>query len=86
MSSITSPRPPASTSVKTAATQEVVINGETKVIRSGATVADLLDELQLGRERVAVEVDRRIVRRADWDAYDLAAGSAVEIVHFVGGG
>ena len=65
---------------------EIMLNGEPRRIRCGSTVRDLLDELELGVERVAVEVDRRIVRRADWSDRELPAGAAVEIVHFVGGG
>ena len=65
---------------------EILLNGNSHHIRSGSTVRDLLDELGLGVERVAVEVDRRIVRRNDWAGRELAQGAAVEVVHFVGGG
>ncbi|HSF23872.1 MAG TPA: sulfur carrier protein ThiS [Blastocatellia bacterium] len=47
---------------------------------------DLLDGLGLKPERLAVEVNQRIVRRADWTSTTLADGDKVEIVHFVGGG
>ena len=65
---------------------EIVLNGDRRRIRPGSTVLDLLGELELGIERVAVEVDRRIVRRSDWADRKLASGAAVEVVHFVGGG
>jgi thiamine biosynthesis protein ThiS len=65
---------------------EILLNGDPHHIRAGSTVRDLLDELGLGVERVAVEVDRKIVRRADWDGRNLAPGASVEVVHFVGGG
>ena len=65
---------------------EIMLNGDPHRIRIGSTVRDLLAELGLGVERVAVEVDRKIVRRADWDSRDLAPGASVELVHFVGGG
>jgi thiamine biosynthesis protein ThiS len=65
---------------------EIWLNGEPHRIRAGSTVRDLLDALELGVERVAVEVDRRIVRRADWADRKLTSGASVEVVHFVGGG
>ena len=65
---------------------EIVLNGDRRRIRTGSTVLDLLGELELGIERVAVEVDRRIVRRSYWAGRELAPGAAVEVVHFVGGG
>lgn len=65
---------------------EIVLNGDRRSIRAGSTVVDLLEELELGTERVAVEVDKKIVRRAEWSGCELSAGAAVEIVHFVGGG
>ena len=64
----------------------VTVNGDQKHMDEGTTVASLLDVLQLGPERLAVELNRRIVRRADWAGTQLAEGDRVEIVNFVGGG
>lgn len=62
------------------------VNGEEREIVEGCTVGQLLDELQVLRQRVAVEVNQRVVRRADHDSHRLQAGDRVEVVHFVGGG
>ena len=62
------------------------LNGQDRTIQPGTTIVSLLAELGLPRDRVAVEVDREIVRRADWEGTQLTPGVAVEIVHFVGGG
>jgi len=62
------------------------VNGEDKDVAEGATVATLVEALGLGHERVAVEVNRKLVRRAQWPEAALADGDVVEIVHFVGGG
>lgn len=62
------------------------VNGEDKDVEDGATVATLVAGLGLGQERVAVEVNRKLVRRATWAEAALADGDVVEIVHFVGGG
>lgn len=64
----------------------IVLNGEPKEIDANLSVAALLDELGLTPERLAIEVNRRIIRRADWPSTTLAEGDKVEVVHFVGGG
>jgi len=40
----------------------------------------------LDAQRVAVELDRRIVKQPGWNETLLRAGAQIEIVHFVGGG
>lgn len=64
----------------------LMVNGEAREVPAGATVALLLAALGLADRRVAVEVNRRIVRRGTYEAAALADGDVVEIVHFVGGG
>ena len=64
----------------------VVINGEEREVPEAITVAGLLDFLGVPRERVAVEVNLAVVRRADHGHHVLAAGDQVEVVAFVGGG
>lgn len=62
------------------------LNGEIFRVPAGTTLADLVRRLELAEDRVAVELDRRIVRRAEWADRRLEAGAAVEIVQIVGGG
>lgn len=64
----------------------ITVNGEAQEMEEGKTVADLLTLLELKPERLAVELNRRIIRRANWEQTTLAEGDHVEIVHFVGGG
>lgn len=64
----------------------VVVNGERKEVAEGVAVAELIKHLGLKPERLAVEVNRAIVRRGDWPSTTLSEGDRVEIVHFVGGG
>src|ERR1700686_1402696 len=45
---------------------EIVVNGETKTAAEGQTILGLLLQLELDPERVAVELDRRIVRQPHW--------------------
>ena len=62
------------------------INGETRTVRDGLTVADLLVELELGTEGIAVAVDGRVVRRATFSEVSLRDGDAIEIIRAVAGG
>jgi len=67
-------------------TVDVVINGEHKPITPGVTLLELLAELELDPRTVVVEHNRRIVRRPALAEVTVAAGDAIELVHFVGGG
>jgi sulfur carrier protein len=63
------------------------VNGESRTVQLGATVADLLHELQLDPRQVVVEHNRQILRdRGQLATRALAAGDVLELVHFVGGG
>ncbi len=69
------------------ATVALTVNGETRAIPEGSTLADLLGALKLDPRLIVVEHNREILR--DRDAYstlELAPGDVLELVHFVGGG
>jgi thiamine biosynthesis protein ThiS len=63
----------------------IIVNGEARAARAGDT-SDLVRALDLDPERLAIELDRRIVKRAEWATTVLPAGAQIEIVQFVGGG
>jgi thiamine biosynthesis protein ThiS len=65
---------------------QVIVNDEPRTLADGATVAELVTALGLGPRRIAVELNRTIVPRADYGAVRLTDGDSVEIIHFVGGG
>lgn len=65
---------------------KVSINGEPRELKEGATILELLQELGVVRERVAVEVNTEVVRKTHHAERRLAEGDKVEIVTFVGGG
>ncbi len=62
------------------------INGETRTVRDGSTVAELLAELELGTEGIAVAVGGQVVRRATYTEVALRDGDAIEIIRAVAGG
>ncbi len=65
---------------------EIIVNGDRRKTEPGANVRSLLRELDLPESRVAVERNRVIVRKPDYEGTDLAEGDRIEIVTFVGGG
>jgi len=65
---------------------DVVINGEHKRVTPGASLLDVLGQLQLDPRAVVVEHNRRIVRRPALGDVKVKEGDAIELVHFVGGG
>lgn len=69
-----------------AANITVIVNGDERQVRVGETIAGLVRDLALDPERLAVELDRRIIKRAQWASTPLVAGAQLEIVQFVGGG
>ncbi len=64
----------------------ITLNGAPATVPDGASVADLVRRLGLPAERVAVELNGAIVRKAEYEATRLPAGAKVEVVGFVGGG
>jgi thiamine biosynthesis protein ThiS len=78
--------PPISENLTESKTIEIVLNGEPKRVPAGLSVWELLTELGVDPERVAVELNRVIVRQPDWRERKVESGATVEIVQFVGGG
>ena len=69
-----------------AAPAPFVLNGAERPLERPLTVGVLVAELGLPRERVAVELNGAIVRKASYDATVIEPGARVEVVSFVGGG
>ncbi|HLW54063.1 MAG TPA: sulfur carrier protein ThiS [Candidatus Angelobacter sp.] len=65
---------------------ELQINGEKRDFPDGLTVTTLVAHLGMKTDRVAVELNREIVPRSNWETTALKSGDELEIVHFVGGG
>jgi sulfur carrier protein len=64
----------------------VLLNGESKEVPEGINLEELLTLFSLPRERVAVEQNREVVRRANWSATKVHDEDRIEVIHFVGGG
>ena len=68
------------------ARMELIVNGEPKICVERISLADFIEQLGMKGDRVAVELNREIVTRAQWTVTRLHEGDRLEIVHFVGGG
>jgi len=64
----------------------IVLNGENKDIPAGLTVKGLLEHLGIKPERVAVEINEDIVRKATYAEIHIKENDRVEVVQFMGGG
>ena len=65
---------------------EIRLNGESRALPDSLNIQQLLEHFGLPRDRVAVERNRKIVPRADWERVSVSTGDELEVVHFVGGG
>jgi len=64
---------------------QVKVNGDSRDIPDGTTIRGLVQQFNLVPEKVAIEINRRLVRAEKYDQ-PLNAGDEIEIVTFVGGG
>jgi thiamine biosynthesis protein ThiS len=64
----------------------VFVNGEEKEFGVPISLAELIEQLNLPAARIAIELNREVVRRSDWGSTMLKDEDRIEIVHFVGGG
>jgi len=64
----------------------LIINGKAQTFPGSLNLTQLIEQLGMKGDRVAVELNREIVSRAQWPGTQLSDGDQLEIVHFVGGG
>lgn len=66
----------------------MIVNGETFSISNlkEKSIISLLEHNKLSPGRVAVEVNGKIIKKADYPTVNLQDSDKVEIIHFVGGG
>ena len=64
----------------------VILNGEKKELAASVNLAQVVDDLALSSQAIAVELNGRVVRRAEWPQTVIGENDRIEIVHFVGGG
>ena len=67
-------------------TMQIHLNGETKQVASALTAAQLIEDLGLTGQRLAMEVNQEILPRSEYVSYQFQPNDRVEIVHAIGGG
>ena len=65
---------------------QIQVNGEQQEVSDGLSLSELITQLKLRADQIAIELNQEVLRRAAWAATTLQAGARVEIVQFVGGG
>jgi len=65
---------------------QLKINGNAREFDPPLTLLGLIEKLGMKPDRVAVELNRRIIAREQWASITLAENDQLEVVHFVGGG
>ena len=64
----------------------IYLNGEPREIPVDIDLVHLLEAFSFPSQRIAIELNKTVVRRADWPQTVVGDGDAIEVVHFVGGG
>lgn len=64
----------------------VFLNGEVREIPEGMNLEELLDHFSLPSQRIAIELNKGVVRRKDWAEIKVSESDKIEVIHFVGGG
>ena len=65
---------------------EIIVNGEQRQVPDSCTAAQLVEDMGLSGQRIAMEVNLEIVPRSTYENHALQAGDRIEVVHAVGGG
>ena len=65
---------------------EIEVNGEAQQVPSACSLADLVGELKLQGQALALAVNRQVVPRQQWPQRLLQACDKVDIVRAIGGG
>ncbi|MEM1149712.1 MAG: sulfur carrier protein ThiS [Pseudomonadota bacterium] len=65
---------------------QVYLNGETRDVKPGTTVADLVLQLDGDPRGIAIERNLEIVPKSQHGHVKLEEGDRLEVVQFVGGG
>ncbi|MDX1335755.1 MAG: sulfur carrier protein ThiS [Gammaproteobacteria bacterium] len=65
---------------------QLIINGDPMEVPEQTTAAQLIELLELGNKRLAIEANMEIVPRSQFDTHTFQAGDQIEIVTAIGGG
>jgi thiamine biosynthesis protein ThiS len=64
----------------------ITLNGEERIINKNLTIKDLVRDLKLDLEKIAIERNLEIIQNNDFESTQICDGDNIEIVSFIGGG
>ncbi len=65
---------------------KIIINGIAQEIPNEVNIIELLESFSLPKERIAIELNKQVVRKKDWENIKITDADRIEVIHFVGGG
>ncbi|MBT5098594.1 sulfur carrier protein ThiS [Gammaproteobacteria bacterium] len=65
---------------------EIILNGAAKQVPQQSSIKDLLAEIGVLGERVAIELNQEVVPKSEYASRQLQAADQIEIIQAVGGG
>lgn len=66
---------------------EIILNGQNTILKSNIdNIAKLVTYYDLSPQKVAIELNRKIISREEYSVTNLKSGDIIELVEFVGGG
>ena len=65
---------------------KILLNGEARAVPDVVSLDRLLEIFSLPKQRVAIELNSKVIRRSDWPETLVQDSDKIEVVHFVGGG
>ncbi len=65
---------------------QIIVNGEIKEVEANISLLNLLSRMNLSADKIAVEINKNVVRKKDWAEILINKADKIEIIHFVGGG
>ncbi len=65
---------------------EILLNGTTHQLGGTLSIAELVANLNLSQQAIAVAVNRNVIARQRWEETRLAPNDQVDVVRAIGGG
>ncbi|RLA06868.1 MAG: thiamine biosynthesis protein ThiS [Gammaproteobacteria bacterium] len=63
-----------------------ILNQKNYCINDGASITDLIDKLDIGEQKIALEKNLQIITRSLWQSTKIKENDKIEIVRAIGGG
>jgi sulfur carrier protein len=65
---------------------EIILNGAAHQMNEGSNLSQLVEQLRLANQAIAIAVNRQVIQKVKWDSYCLQAQDQVDVVRAIGGG